>query len=104
MSHAATTNPLRTAPRGLRRGTALLLLIGLAGHLFAADAIGGGNTAYLHHVGGFVLILAVTGGLLAALARFVWPRHWPVTLLTIGAIQAALGVWIALAPGSVSGG
>lgn len=104
MLRSAKINSLRAASEWTRRGTVLLLLIGLAGHLVAADAIGGGSTAYLHHVGGFVLILAVTGGLLAALARFVWPRHWPATLLTIGALQAALGVWIALAPGSVSGG
>jgi cell division protein FtsW (lipid II flippase) len=80
----------------LLRALALLLVaLGLLGHLYAAHAIGGSRTAYTHHVLGFLLILAVTGGVLAALGWRFWRSRSAVTLLAIGAVQAALGLWIA---------
>ena len=41
---------------------ALLLVLGLLGHLFAAQAIGGSRLAYTHHVFGFFVGLVVFGG------------------------------------------
>ena len=82
----------------LRSGALLLLGVGLLGHLYAAHAIGGSRVAYTHHVLGFVLILLVTGGILAGLGRRFWRGRPALTLLTIGAIQAVLGLWIAAAP------
>jgi hypothetical protein len=88
----------------VRTTVLLLMLVGLGGHLYAAHAIGGSGTAYLHHVGGFVVILLVTGGVLAAPGKRRWRRWWPAVLITIGVLQAVLGVWIALQPASVLSG
>lgn len=82
----------------LRVVVLLLLLVGLLGHLYAAHATGGSRTAYTHHVFGFFLILAVTGGLLALLGRLFWRGRSALTLLVIGAVQALLGLWIAAEP------
>lgn len=85
----------------VRAGTLLLLALGLAGHLYAAHAVGGSAEAYTHHVLGFALILAVTGGVLAVLGRRLWPMRWPATLLVIGLVQAVAGLAVAAAPARV---
>jgi hypothetical protein len=82
----------------LRWGGWLLLGVGLLGHVYAAYAMGGGRIAYIHHVGGFALILLVTGGLIAALGYWLWRSRPGVTLLAIGLVQALLGLWVALEP------
>jgi len=76
----------------------LLIGLGLLGHVYAAHAMGGSRVAYTHHVLGFGLILVVTGGLIAGVGYRFWrSRSRPTLLLTIGVIQALIGLWIALA-------
>lgn len=79
----------------LRASAALLLVVGLLGHLWAAHAMGGSSVAYTHHVLGFLLILLVTGGILALLGRRFWPARSGLTLLAIGVVQAVLGILVA---------
>jgi hypothetical protein len=73
-----------------------LLVLGLLGHLLAAHAMGGSRIAYTHHTLGFVIILVVTGAIIAALGRWLWRDRPQVTWLLIGAVQALLGVVIYL--------
>jgi hypothetical protein len=80
-----------------------LLALGLLGHLYAAHAIGGTRLAYGHHVFGFFLILAVTGAIVAALGRHFWRSRPDVTVLVIGAVQALVGLLVALAPHRAAG-
>ena len=73
-----------------------LLVVGLLGHLLAAHAMGGSRIAYTHHTFGFVIILVVTGAIIAALGRWLWRDRPQVTWLLIGAVQALFGVVIYL--------
>ena len=73
----------------------ILLVIGLGGHLYAAAVNNGSTIAYTHHVLGFFLILAVTGGIIWALGRRLWRSRPDVTLMVVGIIQAALGLMVA---------
>ena len=92
---------LRTADRPARASRpylwigGALLVLGLIGHLYAAHAMGGSRVAYTHHVLGFFLILAVTGGIIAALGWRFWRARPDVTLLAVGAVQALLGLMVA---------
>jgi hypothetical protein len=86
------------AQRLLHSGALLLIALGLFGHLYAADAIGGSRMAYTHHVLGFVLILLVTGGVLMGLGWRFWRTRTALTLLAIGVVQALIGLWIAAEP------
>ena len=90
--------------RLLRWGGVLFLGLGLLGHLYAAHAIGGSRTAYTHHVGGFVLILAVTGAVIAALGARFWRSRPDITVLTVGVVQALFGLFVALEPFRAAGG
>ena len=81
--------------RLLLAGALLLLVVGLLGHLYAAHAIGGSQTAYTHHVLGFFFILVVTGGILVLLGRRFWPTRRARTLLVIGLVQAVVGLVVA---------
>jgi hypothetical protein len=72
----------------------VLLVVGLLGHLLAAQAIGGSAMAYRHHIFGFFLILVVTGAIIAALGWRFWKGRRDITLLIIGAVQALFGVAI----------
>lgn len=87
--------PSRAATLAIVALAVLLLGAGLAGHLLSAHAIGGYWFAYRDHVFGFVLILAVTGGIIALVGRRFWPRRGAWTLLVIGLVQALFGylVW-----------
>ena len=71
---------------------ATLVGIGLLGHLLSARATGGSALAYRHHVIGFVLILVVTGLVVAAFSWRSWKERLGNTLLTLGAIQAVFGI------------
>jgi hypothetical protein len=73
----------------------VLLVVGLAGHIYAAHAIGGYTIAYTHHILGFFLILAITGVIIWALGRRFWRTRPDRTLLVIGIVQALLGILIA---------
>ncbi len=80
-----------------------LLIAGLWGHVVAADAIGGTWLAYRDHLGGFVVLTLVTGLVLAALGRRFWRGRPAITLLWLGAVQAALGVFVYITRYSVHG-
>ena len=73
----------------------LLLVVGLFGHVYAAHAMGGSRVAYTHHVFGFFLILAVTGAIIAALGWRFWRSRPDITVLTVGLVQALLGLLVA---------
>jgi hypothetical protein len=74
----------------------VLLVLGLLGHLLAARAIGGSRMAYTHHIFGFVVILVVTGALIALLGWRVWRGRRIMMLLSIAAVQAVFGFLIYL--------
>jgi hypothetical protein len=71
---------------------AILLVLGLLGHVFAARAIGGSWIAYRDHVFGFFLGLVVFGVVAAALGRRFWRRRPDITLLVVGVAQALFGL------------
>ena len=71
---------------------AMLAVVGLLGHLLSARAIGGSRIAYTHHIEGFFLILVVTGVIIGVLGRLFWRKRPDVTVLTLGAVQAVLGI------------
>ena len=73
----------------------VLLMIGLGGHVYAAHVNNGSTIAYTHHVLGFFLILAVTGGIIWALGRRLLRTRPDVTLLVVGIVQAVLGLLVA---------
>lgn len=75
---------------------AILIAVGLLGHLLAAQGSGGSTIAYQHHIFGFFLILAVSGALIAGLSWLFWRNRHDITLLIIGAIQALLGLVVYL--------
>ena len=70
------------------------LVVGFLGHFFAARAISSNPRAYTDHIGGFFLILLVTGAIIALLGRFFWKGRRDITMLTIGVVQALFGIWI----------
>ena len=72
----------------------ILVVAGLLGHVFAARAIGGTYVDFRDHLLGFVLILVVTGGLIAMLGRRFWPRRTDRTWLLIGVVQALFGIYV----------
>jgi hypothetical protein len=71
---------------------ALFLVLGLLGHLFAAQAIGGSRIAYTHHVFGFFVGLVVFGAVAAALGWRFWKHRPDITLLVVGVAQALFGL------------
>ena len=83
-------------PRAGRNGTrifvgVILLTAGLLGHLLAANAEGGREIHYRHHIFGFFLLSVISGILMAALGRFFWRGRHDVSLLIVGALQAIVG-------------
>ena len=82
---------------------ALLIMLGLLGHLLAARAIGGTQLAFRDHIFGFVLILVVTGGIIAALGWRFWKGRTDLTLLAIGAVQLLFGIYVYIERFSVHG-
>ena len=98
MGHPSTAAVSPPTNRWLRWGGLLLLGVGLLGHLYAAYAIGGSRVAYTHHVGGYVLILVVTGAVIAALGWRFWRSRPDITLLVVGLVQALFGLLVAAAP------
>ena len=94
----SATHPIHEGPRGrspgLRLATAALLGLGLAAHLWAAHLGGGSAVHYGHHVFGFFLILAVTGGVIAGLGWLFWRSRPDLTLIAVGAVQLLFGVLV----------
>lgn len=72
---------------------AILIGVGLLGHILAAQAIGR-PIDYQHHIIGFFLILIVSGAIIAGLAWRFWRGRHDITLLIVGAIQALFGVMV----------
>jgi hypothetical protein len=70
----------------------VLLVAGLSGHLFAAQAIGGYYIAYRDHIGGFLLMAVVAGPIIAVLGRRFWRGRHDITLLILGVVQAIFGL------------
>jgi uncharacterized membrane protein (UPF0136 family) len=74
----------------------ILTVVGFLGHFFAARAIGGSYVAFRDHIGGFVMILVVTGAIIAALGWKFWKGRKDITVLIIGVVQALFGIVIYL--------
>ena len=70
----------------------ILLGLGLLGHLLAARAIGGSYVAYRDHILGFFLLCVVSGVVIGGLGWRFWKGRPDITLLTVGALQALLGL------------
>ena len=86
--------PHRTSNSTRTLIAALLLALGLAGHLLAANAEGGHAIHYQHHIFGFVLLSVASGILIAVLGRFFWRGRHDITLLIVGALQTVFGLLI----------
>ena len=71
----------------------LLVVVGFLGHFFAARAIGT-YIYYRDHIFGFFLILLVTGSIIAGLGLRFWKGRRDITVLTIGVVQALIGIVI----------
>ena len=71
-----------------------LLGVALLCHILAAQAIGGSFVAYRDHLAGFLLLSVVSGLLIAALSLRFWKSRHDISILILGALQAALGVWV----------
>ena len=88
-------NPPRSFSPAVWVGVALAAA-GLMGHLLAAQAIGGYWIAYRDHIFGFLLVLVVTGALIAGLGAWLWRGRRDRTVLIIGVVQALFGLYIYL--------
>lgn len=92
-THPAPEGPRGRSP-GVRLATLVMLGLGLAAHLWAAHLGGGSALHYGHHVFGFFLILAVTGGLIAGLGWLFWRSRPDLTLIAVGVVQVLFGVLV----------
>ena len=81
----------------------IFLVVGFLGHYFAARAIGGSYVAFRDHIGGFFLILVVTGAIIAGLGWKFWRGRTDITLLIIGIVQALFGIFVYVNRFSVHG-
>jgi len=81
----------------------VLLGAGLLGHLLAAQAIGGSYVAYRDHIFGFVGLSLVSGAIIAGLGWRFWRGRHDITLLTLGILQAVLGLVVYIERFSVHG-
>ena len=86
------------APETVRRQWtllgAILTLLGLLGHLFAARALGGTHIAFRDHIAGFLLIALITGAIIFGLGARFWRGRYDVSLLVFGAVQALFGLFV----------
>ena len=71
---------------------ALLIIVAFLCHFFAARAIGGSYIAFRDHIAGFLVILAVTGAIIAGFGWRFWKGRGDITLLIIGVVQALFGI------------
>ena len=83
--------------------SAVLLAIGFCGHFFAARAIGGSYIAFRDHIGGFFLILVVTGAIIVGLGWRFWKPRRDAMLITISTVQALFGIFVYINRFSVHG-
>src|SRR3954466_5460120 len=80
--------------RAVTGAGALLIALGLLGHLLAARAIGGSYVAYRDHILGFVLITVVAGAIIFGLGWRFWNRRFDISLLILGVVHALLGILV----------
>jgi hypothetical protein len=73
---------------------AVLLALGLLGHVLAAKAIGGTHLAYRDHLLGFVLITVVAGAIIFGVGLRFWKGRYDISLLLLGAVDALLGLLV----------
>ena len=92
--------PTRASTIGI---SALLLAIGFFAHYFAARAIGGSYIAFRDHIGGFFLILVVSGAIIVGLGWRFWKTRRDAMVLTISAVQALFGIMVYMQRFSVHG-
>ena len=71
-----------------------LLAGGLAGHVFAARAIGGSAMAYRDHLLGFALLTVLSVPIFAGLGAKFWRGRHDLTVLYVGITQALLGIYV----------
>ena len=87
-----------TASQSMRRTWtllgAVLLVLGLLGHVLAAKAIGGTHLAYRDHLLGFVLITAIAGAIIFGVGSRFWKRRYDISLLLLGAVNAIMGLLV----------
>ena len=76
---------------------------GLLGHLLAARAIGGSYVAYRDHLVGFVGLTVISGAVLAGLGSRFWKHRPDITLLSLGLLQALIGLLVYVERFSVHG-
>jgi hypothetical protein len=81
----------------------ILLVAGLAGHVLAAQAIGGTHLAYHDHLLGFVGLTVVSGGIIFGLGWRFWKGRYDISLLILGALQALVGALVYITRFSVHG-
>ncbi len=80
--------------RNLMRVGVVLVIAGFFGHFFAAIAIGGTYVAYRDHMVGFFGMTIISGAILALLGRRFWRGRPDITVLVLGIIQAAFGLYV----------
>jgi len=92
---SATSTLVVDSGRRIRIALGLLLLIaGLSGHLFAAQAIGGYFIAYRDHILGFTILTLASLAIVVPLGRWLWKGRGDLTVLIVGALQAVIGLVI----------
>jgi hypothetical protein len=72
----------------------VLLVLGLLGHVFAAQAIGGTHLAYRDHLLGFVVITLVAGAIIFGVGSRLWRGRYDISLLLLGAVNALVGLLV----------
>jgi hypothetical protein len=80
-----------------------LLFAGFMGHVLAAQAIGGTHVAYRDHLAGFFGLTIISAAIIAALGWRFWKGRHDITILAIGAVQAAIGLLVYVQRFSVHG-
>ncbi len=73
---------------------AILLVVGLAGHVLAARATGGSAVHYQHHIAAFIGASVVTGAIIAGLGWRFWKGRHDISLLILGVVQAVFGLLV----------
>ncbi len=100
-----TEQSLSSTPRGTPLTAIGLLLLGgaLVAHLLAAQAIGGTYRAYRDHLLGFLGASVLSAAIVAGLGAKFWRGRSDISVLTIGVLQALLGIYVWVTRFSVHG-
>jgi uncharacterized membrane protein (UPF0136 family) len=76
----------------------ILLVAGFFGHVFAARAIGGTYIAWRDHMIGFAGITVLSALIVGALGWRFWKGRKDITVLIVGVIGFALGLFVFINP------